>query len=330
MALDVIQKKLTSKELFSTYKYTLINILIALILFKITLYFIPKNNVYNLEIINISELPKKFLSTLKISFAQFSVSLPFMEKGYKITLAIMSLIAILGSIFYNNNLKNRLLTLFLIITSIWLTQLTTFIAIPPTQHVARIDFYGLGVLYAFFICLLLKLTPKIFQSLGIIFSVILIYLNIINCYHAQYVWQEGFKHEFKILESIYERIESHPNFDANKKYRIYQAGDLSMRPLYYNKKFDKDERFIFSITYLAPWQTKNLLKFYSPYNFINTPEVIITEDITEEVKDFIEKKARVWPERNSIYINDHIIIVILHHEGLNKLKKDINYLKTIK
>ena len=326
ITLDVIFHQSTIKELFSTYKYTLFNILIALILFKLTLYFIPKNIVYNLETTPFDELPQKFISTLKISFNQFFLSLPFMEKGYKIILAVMSFIAILSSILRPIKLSNLGLIILLFLASIWLTQLTTFLVVPPTQYVARIDFYGLGFLYTFFVCLLLRQKPKIFESIGIIFAFVIIYINILNCYHAQYVWQEGFKHEFKILESIYERIESHPNFNPKQKYRIYQAGDISMRPIYYNKKFDKNEAFLLLTPYLATWQTKNLIEFYSPYKFINTPDVIIPSDITPEVKDFINNHARIWPEKNSIYINKNIIIIILNQIGLKKLRKDISYI----
>ena len=180
MTLDVIFRHSTIKELFSTYKYTLLNILIASILFKLTLYFIPSDNVYNLKTTPFNELPQKFITTLKISFHQFFLSLPFMEKGYKLTLATMSFIAILSSICKFSNFKNIFLTILLFLTTIWLTQLTTFLVVPPTQYVSRIDFYGLGFLYAFFVCLLLRQTPKIFESLGIIFGISLIYINIIN------------------------------------------------------------------------------------------------------------------------------------------------------
>ncbi|MBR5598953.1 MAG: glucosyltransferase domain-containing protein [Alphaproteobacteria bacterium] len=326
MTLDVIFYQKNIKDLFATYKYTIINILISAILFKLTLYFVPSDEVYNLETTPIQDLPNKFFSTLKISFNQFFVSVPFMEKGYKITLAIMSFISIFGAIITSTDTKKRLLSIVLICATIWFTSLTTFLVVPPTEYVSRIDFYGYGFLYAFFLSLLLSLKPKIFESIGILFGLILIYLNILNNYHALYVWQEGFKHETKILENIYTRIELHPNFNPEKKYRIFQVGDISLRPMYYNKNIDKDDVFLLSIPYLAMWQSKNLLQFYSPFNFTSDIENLFISDITDSVQDYVNNRARIWPEKDSIYIDDNIILIVLTQNELNKLKIKVNNL----
>ena len=326
ITLDIIFERPSIKSLYHTYKYTIINIIIASILFKITLYFLPLKEVYNMELTPLLNLPQKFISTLKISFSQFFISQPFMPKSYKILLAIMSFTAIFGALNLKNTLKTRLLILFFIIITIWFSSLTTFLVTPPTEFVSRIDFYGFALLYAFFLLLLINLSPQIFNSLGIILSFILIFLNIINNYHAQYVWYEGFKHEMKILESINERIESHPNFNPLHQYRVYQAGDITMRPIYYNQKFDKNEPFLLTLPYLAMWQTKNLLEFNSSTQYISAKHTILPQDITKDVYDFIINQSRVWPEKNSIYIQDNIIIIILNSLGQDELKQKVKKL----
>ena len=326
MTIDVIFNQKNLKELFHSYKYTILNIAIATILFKLTLYFIPKNDVYNLDTTPINELPQKFISTIKIAFKQFFITVPFMEKGYKLTLSIMSFIAIIGTLTTKNSLKTKLLTILLIFSTIWLTALTTFLVVPPTQYVSRIDFYGFGFLYAFFLILLLKLSPKIYESLGILLGFILIYLNILNNYHALHVWQQGFNQEMEILDTITERIESHPKFNPTRQYRLYQAGDISLRPSYYTNKFDVDDVFLHSLPYLAMWQSENLVQFYLPYQYISKPSFILPTDITPEVQDFVKYKASPWPNENSIFINNDIIIIFLNHYGLNDFKQKLQQL----
>lgn len=326
ITLSYLFEKQTIKELFYTHKYTILNIFISAILFKLTLLIISPDNVYNLETTPLKDLPLKFISTLKIAFFQFFVTVPFMEKGYKITLFIMSFLSIIGAIFAPKNIKDKCFILLLIIATIWLTSLTTFLVIPPTQYVSRIDFFGFGFLYVFFLCLLLNLQPKIFESFGILFGLILIFFNILNDLHAQKVWKQGFDAEFQILDSVVEQIEANPNFNKNKTYRFYQAGDVSLRPSYYNEKFSYDDVFLHSLPYLAMWQGDNLIQFYSPFNYIQKPSVILPSDITPEVYDFIINKATPYPHPNSILVTNNIILVIYDKYGLNNLKYKVQQL----
>ncbi len=326
ITLSYLFEKKTIKELFHIHKYTLLNIIIAGILFKLTLLLINHDNVYNLETTPLRDLPQKFISTIKIAFSQFFVTLPFMGKSYKITLFIMSFISIIGATFTPKKLKDKCFVLLLIITTIWLTSLTTFLVVPATQYVSRIDFFGFGFLYAFFLCILLNLKPKIFESFGIILGFILICFNILNDLHAQKVWKQGFDAEFQVLDSIVEKIESHPNFNKNKTYRFYQAGDISLRPSYYNDDFKQDDVFLHSLPYLAMWQGDNLVQFYSPFNYIKNPSFILPSDITPDVYDFIINKALPWPHPNSIIVTKDAIIIILNYYGLNDLKNKLRQL----
>ncbi len=326
VTLDYIFENKSFKDLFHTYKYTIINILIATILFKISLKLVNHDNVYNLETTPLKDLPLKFFTCLKIAFNQFFITVPFMELGYKIILFLMCFTALVGTLLKLKSLKKCIFALAFITTTIWFTSLTTFLVIPHTEYVSRIDFYGFGFLYAFFLILILRLPPKIYESLGLIFCFILIPLNILNDYHALKVWKQGFDAEFQILDRVTEEIENHTSFNPNKKYRFYVAGDISLRPSYYNKKFNIDDVFLHSLPYLAMWQGANLVQFYSPYDYISTPSTILPSDITPEVYDFIINKAYPWPHKNSIYINNNIIIVIYTQTELNALKEKIKIL----
>lgn len=326
LIIDYLFENKAISQLISAYKYTLINIIIASILFKLTLLFIMPDEVYNLETSAISSLPQKFLSTIKISFTQFFIAVPFMEKEYKLILAAMSACAIIGAILKSKPFTQTLLITALIVTTIWTTSLTTFLVVPHTEYVSRIDFYGYAFLYAFFLALLFKYKTPISQSLALIFMIILIPFNIINDYRAQKTWKLGFDAEMQILNRITERIEQHPNFNLSKKYHLHQIGDISMRPKYYHGEYDKNDVFLLTLPYLAMWQGENLVEFYSPYNYINHGSVLSPEDITPEVYNFFMHQAKPWPHENAIFINHNTIFIILNTVDLDSFKAKLHHI----
>ena len=319
------EKKLI--DLVKHYHYTLLNIILAAILFKISLKFVMPDNVYNLETTALDELPQKFLTTLKISFSQFLTTLPFMEKGYKTILTAMSLSAIIFGILSTRKISRKIITFLMCCGIIWLTSLTTFLVVPHTEYVSRIDFYGFAFLYTFFLAVLLNGNIKLSQSLALLFTLILIPFNILNDYRALKVWNLGFTSEIKILDSITERIENNLTFNPKHQYRFYQIGDISLRPSYYNGTFAQDDVFLHSLPYLAMWQGKNLIEFYSPFTYIDQQTTILPQDITPEMYNFFQNDARPWPHKNSIYMNQNIIIIILNQFGLTEFKQQLKSLK---
>lgn len=315
------------KTIFSKYIYTVLNILLAIIAFKLTIICINPDKVYNLELTPLSDMPQKFISTIGYSFKQFILSQPFMEKGYKILLLTMVLVSFTGLLIKSTkNLKKYLIAALLIFTFIWATSLTTFLVIPPTQYISRIDFYGVAFVYAFALFLLLSFSSPLSKSLALIYMLILLPFNILNDYRALKVWQQGFDAEIKILDDIVARIEEHPAFNPQQKYRFYPAGDISLRPNYYTKKYEQYEPFLLTLPYLATWQSSNLLELYSPYEFINRQIPILPTDITQDVRQFILEQAQPYPHKNSIFINHDIIIVIYNQIGLTQLQEKIHAL----
>ncbi len=319
------------KDLWQTHKFTLFNILIASLLFKLTLKIIAPENVYNLNTEPLLALPSKFISSIKIAFSQFFITVPFMERGYKTAITILSVLATASTLLYAHNFKQKLLICLLLCGTIWATALTTFLAVSHTEYVSRIDFFGVAFLYVFFLGILLTLPVKLSHNLALICAPILIFMNILNDYRALHTWQQGFDAEFQILDNITERIENHPNFSSNRTYRFYQAGDISLRPNYHQKSYDKDDVFLLSLPYLAIWQGANLHEFYTLHEFIDRHLPLLPEDITPEVYDFFMYEARPWPHPNAVFINNDIIIVVYNQNGLTdfrnklyRLSKDVH------
>lgn len=314
---------LSLKELSQIHKHTLLNIIIAAVFFKLTLLLIPHDNVYNLETTPLNLIPQKFISIIKISFKQFTLSLPYMERSYKLSLCYLVIFAVITTLVHAGNTKRIFITAVLIFITILAAAATTFIVIPHTEFVARIDFYGLAFIYLFAFCLLLHQKISIIQSSAFIFMLIIIPWNILNDYRAQKNWHQGFTAELQILDNISERIENHPLFNPQNTYRFYQIGDISLRHNYYQNHYEYPEPFLLSLPYLAMWQGANLTEFYSPFSFIDKKMPILTTDITPEVYHFITKEAQPWPHPNSVYINKNIILIIYNQSGLQEFQQKI-------
>lgn len=318
-----IKKNKTLHQIINIHKYTIFNLLISIILYKLTLSIIATKDVYNLQTTPFSEFPQKLISIIKIAFNQFFITQPFMGELYKSTLFIMTITSITLTLATIKDYKKIPLTLFLTILIIISTALTTLISTASTQYVYRIDFYGYGFLYTFFLSLLLLSTFKLGQSIALIFMIIIIPANIINCYHTQKIWKQGLDAELKILDRTIERIENHPNFNPNNKYRVYQIGEFSLRPNYYKQHFDKKEDFILEISYTPKWKVDKLLDLYSPFSYIDVQPNILTTDITPQLYDFIINRADIWPHSNSLYIDENIIITIYDRLSLQLFKQKI-------
>ena len=313
-------------EIIKTYQYTVYALLIASISAKLTLKLVQPNNVYNLELMPFTEIPQKFISVIKISAKQFILSQPFMEIGYKITTLAMILTATAGAILKAKTAIKKLTTLGLIILTILAAATTTFLVIPHTEYVSRIDFYGVAFIYSFALALLLKFKLPLAKSLALIFMIILIPFNIINDYRAQKIWQQGQTAEFQILDRVVEQIENHPNFNPRQKYHFRQLGDISMRPKYYKQEFAYNEPFLLALPYLAMWQGSRLMEFFSPYQYIDQITPLLPSDITPELHQFLITSARPWPDKNSIYVGDNAIIIIFSQNELDEFRKMIEKL----
>ena len=310
-------------DIIKTYRHTVYALLIAVICTKLTLKLVNPQNVYNLEIMPFSEIPQKLISIIKISAKQFILSQPFMEISHKLITLMLLLTATLGAILKTKTLPQRILTLAFIILTVLAAAATTFLVIPHTEYVSRIDFYGVAFVYAFALALLLKFKLPLAKSLALIFMIILLPLNLINDYRAEKIWQQGQIAEFQILDNLMERIENHPNFNPKQKYHFRQLGDISMRPHYYKQNFAYNEPFLLALPYLAMWQGARLVEFYSPYHYIDQTTPLLPSDITPELHRFIIDSARPWPNKNSVYVKDNTIIVIFSENELHEFRKMI-------
>ena len=308
-----------------------LDILIAIILFKITLVLSPISSDYNTDMIPLTMLPQKLEQTLYVMFSQLIMPIPFMEYKYKMLLLIL---CGYGVIFASKvNIKRIPLTVFLVLCILFASKLAFFIAneegkilaeMENFAYVPRLDFYGLAYVYALGLALVLSFTKKTWYKVGVILAVVLTFMSIVRDVYAQKVWKLGFDAEMKAHERIVGRLEQMPNFDAKRKYRLLQIGSLSLRKNYYHKASHEQVSLDLLETSFTPKFLSHIVyNFYYPEDIFYGNASI--NNLSATGREYLKTKAKAWPSKESIYIDNDTIVIILTQEDLDKARYQIQY-----
>ena len=307
-----------------------LDIIIALIFFKLTLHFLNLSSEYNTAIITIDILPQKIMETLGVMLTQFTTPIPFMEYKYKIALLILCLLGT-GCLLRQINIKRWPLTLLLILGMLFASKLAFFIAdergnvlaeMENFAFVPRLDFYGLSYIYAFGLALMLSMSKEKWYKAGVVIAVILTFMSGVRDMYAEKVWKLGFDAEMKAHERIVNRIEQMPTFHADRKYKILQVGSLSLRQNYYRtQKGEETSLDLLSTSFTPQYMSRIVYNFYYPKDIFYDNAGI--NDLSSKGKEYIKHQAKPWPALSSIFIDGDIIIVILSEEELYKAKNKI-------
>lgn len=320
----------TVSAIIKTYTPIIVNVIISLILFKIYISLYPITSSYNTKTIPLDFVAQKFLITLKVMFTQFTAVLPFMEYKYKIALLVMSFIG-LFSLITNTTLKKLPLIIPALLVVLFISKFPYFIAdergevlaqMEDFAFVPRLDFYGLVYVYALFLSFLLYLKTSKLKKAFSIFVSIIIFMSIVRDTYALKVWKLGFDAEMKAHERIVSRIENHKNFRPGKSYRILQIGTLSLRKNFYKQAPNEEVGLDLLETSFTPIFMSHIV-----YNFYYNQDIFYTniaeQGISANAKNFILYEAEPWPSKDSIYIDDNTVIVVLSKDGLVKSKQKL-------
>lgn len=310
---------------------TIIDLFVALILFKITISQLLPSEGYNTQTIPLSYIPQKLIETFFVMIKQFVTPLPFMEYKYKILLLILSVYAFI-ILLLKSETKKISLVILMIIGILFSSKLAYFIAEQRGQilaemedfaYVPRLDFYGLVYVYAVFLAIIIKYTQMKAYKIGIIFAIYITFLSFVRDVYAQKVWKFGFDAEIKVNERILSKIEQHKDFYPTQHYKLLQIGSLSLRQNFYQR--DKKEITsldLLSTSFTPEFMSRIAYNFYYPYNIF--VENVSINSLSEDAIRFILYKAEPYPSDNFLYIDRNIIIVVLTEEGLHKEHQKIS------
>ncbi len=310
----------------------LADMLLAVILFKAFLFFIPLTSGYNTQTVALSYLPQKFVQTLEVMLTQFVTPLPFMEFKYKLLLLVINLFGV-GVLLWQGGKKRFIIILGLSAAVLFASKLAFLAAEERGQILAemenfafvpRLDFYGLAYIYALSVAAILSFSAGKLRKLFLIVIIIAAFMSCVRDYYAQKVWKLGFDAEMKAHERIVSRLEQTKGFYAGRKYRLLQIGSLSLRQNYYRTQPNETVSLdLLSTSFTPEFMSRIVYNFYYPQDIFYANAVV--EELSRQGKEYIRNQAKPFPSPDSVYIDGDIVVIVLTEQGLEKARSRILY-----
>ena len=322
LLIGIIFEQKTIKKLWQDYRFTLINIITAGILYKLILTLLSISgqlnpNYYNLQTAPVSTWPAKLLLVIKDLFLEFTATLPFITAKYKAFLTIIAVAALLIVIKSKRKPLGILLYLTLYISGLITLFLST--SIKETEFSPRIDFFGFMYGIAGSYALILKSREQSIKNLATTAAVFCIMMSANTLFEAQKVWKLGFESELRIYKRISKRLEEAPLFNQKNRYIVVQGGGIATRERYYSEKYKYTSDDLLSVAYVPGMASGVMWNYYAPRDYTDTTSYVYTFDPKEDFKKDL-REASVWPKEGSVKVGSYWILLSLSKEGLEYLR----------
>lgn len=319
------------KELCQKAWPVILDVIMALVLFELTIKAINIKAEYNTKTLSVADWPQKLGETFVVMFSQFITPIPFMEPKYKYLLLALCVFGV-GAAFKKGGFITIPTVVLFVLAMLFVSKFAYFIADERGQVLAemenfafvpRLDFYGLAYIYALGLALVLSYTKDKWYKTGAVVAVALTFMSMVRDAYAAKVWKLGFDAEMKAHERIVGRLEQHKDFRLGKKYRLLQVGSISMRKNYYREVSGEQTSLDLLTTSFTPqYMSRIVYNFYYPKDmFYNNASVA---DLSPQGKDYLRYAAKSWPSNESIFIDGDIVILVLTDEGLNKARQKLD------
>jgi len=324
LLIAVVYEKKTIKKLWFDYRWTVTNIITAVILYKLCLIILSLTgalnaNYYNLQTAPINTWGEKSLLVLKDLFLEFTATLPFITAPYKSALIIIALIGI--AVILRS--KNKPLSILLYIATFAGGLITLFLStsLKETEFSPRIDFFGFMYGMAAAYTLILKSKHKTLKNIANLTVFICIILNTNTLFEAQKVWKLGFESELRIYKRIIKRFEQAPLFNQMNRYIMVQGGAMATRERYYHDDYRYKSDDLLSVAYVPGMASGVMWNYYAPRDFTDTTSYVYTFSPREDFKQAL-RNATTWPQEGSVITGSYWILLSLTQDGLNYLKEN--------
>ncbi len=286
-----------------------------------------RSSAYQLEVNDLS-FAERIFSVISQSFLQFWYSQPFFPKSLKILLLgiVLSgcIVIIYRAVTDKKNTNTHVKTL-LVATSLAamlvLSQIQSFI-VTFSPYTFRLLATSLSYIYLFAFLILLLSQNKILQRFSYVLGIIILLSFVVQDLKAQYYFAQQNKYDFSLVNRVIYRVESLDNFDPDKEYTFILLGKA---PIFNELEFKDAEMYGASLAgntitksypqglvfpLLTPYiRTKNMLGEHS----ILTPELIKAAEMSIS--------RRPYPARESCFIHDDLIVVILDNKAAQYVLK---------
>ncbi len=297
---------------------TVLLIILSLVLFKLLLVFLGYKGLiysehYNMQTVSLMELGKRLPQTFLLAVKQLFDTLPFFPIQYKLIGIVLILYAITAT-------PNKKVNLLVWGTALGATVLSAFLTAAPKEvaYAPRINFYSVNFLYAGATAILLNAKPQKTRNLGLLLSVLYLFISINQDFYAQKVWFLGKTAEEKLVERLTNRIEQKAQ---NLPLTGVLAGELPLRPKYYFEPYQHQSPYVLNTAFIVRHIPSGMFNFYTPTPLFWGQSQI--SELTPELYAFLKNANQPYPSPEGIYIDNDYAIILLSTEGINAIQAQL-------
>ena len=280
---------------------------------------------------------QKIIPTIQMFVKSLIQPQPFLSISLKVTLATLILISLCYFIFIPQVATQKVLTLILIIIlplcikfSAWMSSQapTEYFSInDPAFFMVRTDFYSIPCLVLFCLNILFSHNKIYIKNIATAISMALIFISLKTDINYGKVNILGFHAEGLLQERVINRLEQSPNYHPKNYYKIVQAGEISLRPKYYQpSSLEKYGLYTLISPFSRHWLPNENYNFYAPQEFVLTGRSI-TDDITAQMLDYLINGIKAWPSPKATYVDDRYYIIPLTEDGKKMISDQFNQLR---
>ena len=324
-------------------------LILGYLFFKLVVFVLEDKEYINTEMYNLQVV--SFMQIVKNIFIEIWKSIESIWNIKNILgwqyVAFLSLTIFSSVLFVLFKTKNKLI-MTLLLLAIFVASRFSFI-VSSNSYIAeyRVQYWGILGITIFSFAILLKINALWQKNIFYVLSIVFICLFIKTGFDIQKTMVSIYKSEIRVQNNIYDRISKHPNFDIRNKYQGMSFG----YPLFW-KHFCNGDCENFNNEALSainlPLTVVSNLFWDKPFNPIYLNEGIMesfiwtgvnvdyrsdkdrsilfsTKEEISKIRNWMYVDAKVYPNNNSIYIDDKQIILYLQELDFYKNREKFLY-----
>jgi len=270
---------------------------------------------YNTTLATTGEFLGSFIKCLSSHIDIFYKTQPPFIMLEKIILIIIACIAIFNIIKLANSKKKKIILLLCFVLLFISHNPSGYISGRATAHSGqlRIDYHSIPLIFSFLVIFCFNFRMR---KIYIVTCSVLVFLLAVSDCRALQIWKTLLDREQFYCNRLISRIEMNINFDIKKSYNYIQIGN---RPSHSESLIKKHK--IRTLELQRPFHhggnQEGMLKYINPYLKIKSVNGKSKIDAVYKYKEKLSN-AKAYPSKDSIFIIDNNIFVIL---DLNELKR---------
>jgi len=277
---------------------------------------------YHFKFVGVSQLPRRALEVLWVSFKHFVTPNPFFPTPLKL---ILFALALLGALTVAHEVHRRKVaglavviasTLAVIGLAIYSTKIQFLVTSMPTYYRNRFAAFGMPCFYAGFIALGLTLSTGLWwRRLFTVGSGIALWICVVQDVAWQHAQVTQYEYDVRLLNRVIARIESLPGFSYDRRYRLAQMGGImNIRPARYYYEGPSSPYHNYSV--IPGWAPQNpyaglepRLKFKTGIDVRKIPKDTTDPHLQQVLT--AAKQGQPWPHPSSVSLVGDTIVVLL-------------------